>query len=79
MTEAVHEYHSGDQDITEQESTFSLFGKLIKWGSLAVAVLVLTLVLWFCVGAGFFGGVIPGLVLLFVGIYFLRAKPAESH
>ncbi len=56
MSEAVHEYTPGDQDITEQLATFSLFGKMMKWGSLAVAVLVVMLVLWFCVQAGFFAG-----------------------
>jgi thiamine transporter ThiT len=79
MTDAAHDYHPGDQDITEQRATFSLFGKLIKWASLAVAVLIVMLVLWFCVGAGFFGGLIPGLVVLCAGIYFLRSRPEESH
>jgi thiamine transporter ThiT len=79
MTDAAHEYHQGDQDISEQRATFELFGKLIKWGSLSVAVLLITLVLWFCVGAGFFAGAISGLVVLAVGIYFLRSRPAESH
>jgi len=79
MTDAAHDYHSGDQDITEQRATFELFGKLMKWASLAVAVLILTLVLWFCVGAGFLGGLIPGLVVLSLGIYFLRSKPEQPH
>jgi thiamine transporter ThiT len=79
MTDAAHDYHSGDQDITEQQATFSLFGKLMKWASLSIAVLLVMLVLWFCVGAGFFGGLIPGLVVLAAGIYFLRSKPEESH
>lgn len=79
MTDAAHDYHSGDQDITEQQATFSLFGKMIKWASLAVAVLLVALVLWFCVGAGFFTGLISAAVLLAVGIYFLRSKPSETH
>ena len=79
MSEAVHDYNSGDQDITEQLSTFSLFGKMMKWGSLAVAVLVVMLVLWFCVQAGFIAGAAAGIVLAAVGIYFLRSKPAPEH
>ena len=79
MTDAAHDYHSGDQDITEQQATFSLFKKMMKWGSLAIAVLLVTLVLWFCVGAGFFGGLLSGLVVLALGIYFLRDRPAASH
>lgn len=79
MTEAVHDYHSGDQDITEQQATFRSFGKMIKWGSLAVAVLLLTLVLWFCVGAGFISGVAAAIVVAAVGIFFLREKAPAGH
>jgi thiamine transporter ThiT len=79
MSDAVHEYHTGDQDIHEQVSTFEAFGKMVKWGSLSIAALLLMLVLWFCVGAGFFGGLIPGVILLAVGIFFLRSGPDAAH
>jgi predicted membrane channel-forming protein YqfA (hemolysin III family) len=79
MSDAVHDYHSGDQDISEQVATFSVFGKLMKWCSLGVAVLVVMLVMWFCVGTGFFPGAFAGVVLLAVGITFLRSKPGASH
>ena len=78
MSDAVHEYASGDMDITEQLATFSLFGKMVKWGSLATAVLVLMLVLVFCVHAGVLTGLAAGFVLAAVGVYFLRAKPAPA-
>jgi hypothetical protein len=79
MTEAVHAYHSGDQEIGEQVATFTAFGKMMKWGSLVIAAGLVMLVLWFCVNAGFFAGVGAGVVLLAAGIYFLRSKPAPSH
>ncbi|HTX51530.1 MAG TPA: aa3-type cytochrome c oxidase subunit IV [Caulobacteraceae bacterium] len=79
MSEAAHEHHPGDQDISEQIETFNDFGKAIKWGSLAIAVLILTLVIWFCVGAGFFSGIVSGLVLLAIGVFFLRSKPTPEH
>jgi Bacterial aa3 type cytochrome c oxidase subunit IV len=79
MSEAVHDYTQGDMDITEQLSTFSLVGKMIKWGSLAVAVLLVMLVLWFCVQAGFLAGAGAGLVLAVIGVFFLRAKPVAEH
>ncbi len=79
MTEAVHEYHPGDQDISEQVATFRAFGTMVKWGSLALAVLLLMLVLWFCLNAGFFGGVIPGVLLAAAGVFFLRSKPQSAH
>lgn len=79
MSEAVHDYSQGDMDITEQLATFSLVGKMIKWGSLSVAVLVLMLTLWFCVQAGFVAGAAAGIVLAIVGIVLLRSKPKRAH
>ena len=79
MSEAVHDYHPGDMDIAEQLATFSLVGKMIKWGSLAVAVLLVMLVLWFCVQAGFLAGAGAGLVLAVAGVFFLRSKPVAEH
>jgi len=72
-------YSHGDMDVSAHAASYRLFGTLTKWGSLGVAVLVLMLVLWFCIGAGFFGGLIPGLILLGAGVYFLRAKPVRNH
>jgi hypothetical protein len=79
MTEAVHEYHPGDMEITEQVATFNAFGMMVKWGSLAIAVVLVMLVLWFCVGAGFLAGLGAGIVLAAVGIFFLREKPDAGH
>ena len=79
MSEAVHDYSQGDMDIAEQVATFAMVGKMIKWGSLAVAVLLVMLVLWFCVQAGFVAGFGAGAVLAAIGIFFLREKPAGQH
>ena len=79
MAEAAHEYHTGDQDIAEQQATFRLVMGLFKWGSLGIAVLLTMLVMWFCAKAGFFSGLITGLILLAVGIFFLRSKPTPDH
>jgi hypothetical protein len=79
MTEAVHEYHPGDQEIDEQVATFDAFGKMIKWGSLAIAALVLMLVIWFCVPMGFFAGLFAAIALTVVGVFFLREKPDSAH
>ena len=73
------DHHHGDQNITEQIATYHLFDALSKWGSLVVATLVLMLTLWFCLGSGFLGGLIPGLVLFGAGAVFLGRKPAEDH
>ena len=79
MADATHDYHHGDQEITEQVATYRAFGALSKWGSLTVATLVLMLTLWFCLGSGFFGGLIPGVVVFVLGAVFLRSSPDQSH
>jgi hypothetical protein len=73
------DYQRGEMDIHEQSATFEAFGKMTKWGSLAIASLLLTITLWFCTPAGFIGGVIPGVVLAVLGVVFLREKPVSAH
>jgi hypothetical protein len=79
MAQSDSEYHHGEMNVDAQVATFHLFNGLTKWGSLAVATVILTTTLWFCVGAGFLGGAIPGAVLVALGVVFLRDKPAEGH
>ena len=79
MAEPSHDYHRGEMDIHEQVSTYHAVMGMTKWGSLALAVAILALVLWFCTPAGFIGGVIPGVVLAVLGVVFLREKPASAH
>ena len=73
------EYHRGEMDISEQTATYDAVMAMTKWGSLALVVALLMLVLWFCTPAGFFGGLIPGVVVLAVGIALLRDKPGAGH
>jgi len=78
MAETAADYHHGDQDASAQVASYHRFYNLTKWAALTLAVLITIFTLWFCVGAGFFGGLIPGLILLAVGIYFLRSKPSQE-
>jgi NhaP-type Na+/H+ and K+/H+ antiporter len=73
------DYHRGEMDISEQAATFAAFNGMAKWGSLSIATLLLFITLLFCTPAGFIGAVIPAVVLLVVGIVFLREKPATAH
>lgn len=73
------DYHRGEMDIHEQVSTYHAVMGMTKWGSLALAVAILALVLWFCTPAGFIGGLVPALVLLVLGIVFLREKKGGGH
>jgi hypothetical protein len=66
-------------EIEEQVATFDAFGKLVKWGSLAIAALLLMLTLWFCVPTGFFTGLFAAIALTVVGVFFLREKPDAGH
>jgi Bacterial aa3 type cytochrome c oxidase subunit IV len=79
MAGPAHDYHRGEMDIHEQAATYDAFGKMTKWGSLAVAVLLLTITVWFCTSAGFLAGAIAGFVLAAAGVFFLREKPTAAH
>ena len=79
MSESASDYHHGDQDIAAQVSTYRTFGTLTKWVSLGLGASLLALVLWFCVGVGFLGGLVPAVILLALGITFLRAAPDQAH
>ena len=71
---ASEDYHRGEMDIREQANTFHAFNAWTKWGSLILAVTLLTLTLWFATEAGFFGGLIVGAVVLAVGVWVLRER-----
>ncbi|MFZ5668827.1 MAG: aa3-type cytochrome c oxidase subunit IV [Pseudomonadota bacterium] len=73
------EHHRGDMDITEQTATYHAVMGLTKWGSLAVAVAVLVLSLWFATDAGFLGGLVAGVAVAAAGILLLREKKAGGH
>jgi fumarate reductase subunit D len=69
-------YQRGSMEIEEQKATWALFGALSKWGSLAIACLVLLLTVWFMPNGGFVPAAISAIVVAVVGWWFLRAKPA---
>jgi thiamine transporter ThiT len=73
------DYHRGDMDIHEQAATYAFVMKLTKWGSLATAVAILMLALWFCTDVGFLGGLVTGLVLTVLGVVLLREKKSGGH
>lgn len=78
MDDPELEFRHGDQDAAAQVATYEAFGKLTKWGSLTVGVLILVLTLWFCTGAGFVGSVITGGIVAALGIWFLRSPLSEE-
>ena len=67
-------FHHGDMDIREQRSTWDFFMGLTKWGSLAVAVLVLFLTIAFCTPMGVGAAVVISIILLALGGWVLRKR-----
>jgi len=78
MANQATTYHRGEMDIHEQTATYAFVMQLTKWGSLAIAALVLFLVLWFCTATGFFGALVTAVVLVALGVVVLRDK-APAH
>jgi hypothetical protein len=76
---APSDYHRGDMDISEHSATFKGFIALSKWGSLAVAVALIFLVLVFCAHASFFQALGAAIVVAVVGGFVLRDKPGGGH
>ena len=76
---APSDYHRGDMDISEHTATFNGFIALSKWGSLAIAVGLVFLVLIFCAHAGFFQAAGAAIVVAVVGGFLLRDKPNAEH
>lgn len=72
------EYHRGDMDIHEQVSTYHLFVMMAKWGSLAMAALLVFLVLVFCTPTSFIGAAIVGAVIAVGGVLVLKEK-GDAH
>ena len=78
MAGQASDYHRGEMDIHAQQSTFHHVMVASKWASLAIAAGVLFLTLWFCTDAGFLSALGSAVVLIAVGIFFLRSSPS-SH
>ena len=78
MAEHASDFTHGHMDVHQQQASFAGFINMTKWGSLAVAVIVLAATLWFCTDVGFLGGLIPPVVVLALGVFFLREKPPSA-
>jgi hypothetical protein len=73
------EHHPGDMNISEQNATFQTVTRLFKWGSLAVASLLVLLTLWFCTPAGFLAAFVIALILVILGVVLLRDRTSAAH
>lgn len=75
--EATTPHVHGEMNISEQAWTWAFFMGLTKWVSLAMAVLILFLTVWFGVGAGFIPAFLSGAVLAVAGFFMLKSKKAH--
>ena len=78
MAEHASDHVHGEMEIHQQQTAFKGFMLMTKWGSLAMAVILLAATLWFCTPAGFVGGLVPAVILLALGVFFLREKPGAA-
>ena len=72
-------YVHGTMTIEEQRSTWEMFQVMAKWGSLAIASVLLFLTIWFQPGGSFVGGFIAAVVVAAAGYFFLKAPKKASH
>jgi hypothetical protein len=75
MADMADDHHHGEMDIHEQVSTYHAFLSFAKWGCLAMAVALVFLIVMFSTDAGFLASAVSAVVLLAIGIFFLREKP----
>ncbi|WP_292051015.1 MULTISPECIES: aa3-type cytochrome c oxidase subunit IV [unclassified Brevundimonas] len=77
--ETAHDHVKGEMEISAQNHMFELFIAMTKWCSLGVSALLVLLVVWFAVGAGFIPAFISAAVVTAVGIFALRGKKEAAH
>jgi hypothetical protein len=72
-------YVSGQMPIAGQTTTYRSVMGLFKWSSLVIAASLILLIMWFCTPAGFLPSFVVALIVLVLGVTFLRAKPQATH
>ncbi|HEY1562151.1 MAG TPA: aa3-type cytochrome c oxidase subunit IV [Caulobacteraceae bacterium] len=73
------DYVHGQMNAAAQAANYRSFLSLTKWFALHAAALILFLTLWFCTGAGFWAALFAAIIVLALGITFLRRKPQPVH
>ena len=69
------DYEPGKMDVAGQRGMYQLFNTLLHWGGLAIATLLIFLVLFLCVHAGFLPAAIVAVVVFGAGFVWL-SRPA---
>lgn len=66
------------QEILAHERTYKTFNIILRWCMTLLAAVIAFTTLWFATDAGFVGGAIVGLIILFLG-YNLLVKHEEHQ
>ena len=69
---------AGRPDLLAHEQTYHGFSVLLRWCMLGLATVIPTLILWFATSAGFWGGLIAGIVVFAVG-YMILVRHEEKQ
>jgi len=69
---------TGKPDLLAHERTYHGFSILLRWCMLGLATVIPTLTLWFATPAGFWGGLIAGIVVFAVG-YMILVRHEEKQ
>jgi hypothetical protein len=67
MAGAVHDGARGGMNTQEHRATFSVFLKLVEWGTVLIVATVALLTVAFAMGLGWLATVIGSLVLMGIG------------
>jgi hypothetical protein len=71
------DYKPGDMDVASHRDMYKFFNTLLHWGGLALATLLIFLVLFLCVHAGFFPAAIVAVVVFGAGFVWLSRPKAH--
>ena len=66
-----------DAELLAHERTYHLFNMLVRWSMVLLASTIAFLTLWFATPAGFWGGLVTGLILFVLG--YLGLVRHEAH
>jgi hypothetical protein len=71
------DYKPGEMNVAGQRSMYHVFNLLLHWGGLAIATLLVFLVLFLCVHAGFLPAAIVAAVVFGAGFFWLTRPKAH--
>lgn len=69
---------TNNPELRVHEKTYHVINVVLRWCMLGLAVAITTLTLWFATPAGFWGGLIVGVLMFAAGYWFLVRKEEKQ-